>query len=55
MTMPQMVTLFAVGGQAEQVGAGLASAMMLAAPVVIIYCIFQRHFIASMVHTGVKG
>lgn len=55
MTMPQMVTLFAVGGQAELIGVQLASATMLAAPVVIIYCIFQRHFIASMARTGLKG
>lgn len=55
MTMPQMVTLFAVGGQAELMGIQLASATLLAAPVVIVYCIFQRHFIASMAHTGIKG
>jgi len=56
MTMPQMVALFTVGGQAEaQVGVQLASAMMLALPIVIIYVIFQRHFIASMAHTGLKG
>jgi len=55
MTMPQMVTLFAVGGQAEFIGVQLASATMLAAPVVIIYCIFQRYFIASMARTGLKG
>ena len=56
MTMPQMVALFAVGGQAEsQIGPQLASAMMLALPIVIVYTIFQRHFIASMAHTGIKG
>lgn len=56
MTMPQMVTLFAVGGQAEaQIGTQLAAAMMLAAPIIVIYLIFQRQFIASMAHTGIKG
>ncbi len=55
MTMPQMVTLFAVGGQAPQVGVQLASATMLAAPIVIVYSIFQRYFIASMARTGLKG
>lgn len=55
MTMPQMVTLFAIGGQAEQLGMKLAAAMMLAVPILIVYSILQRHFIASMAHTGVKG
>ncbi len=36
MTMPQLVTLFAVGGRAEsQLGVKLASAVMLALPIVI--------------------
>ncbi|GAI31454.1 unnamed protein product, partial [marine sediment metagenome] len=39
----------------SQIGPQLASAMMLALPIVIIYIIFQRHFIASMAHTGLKG
>ena len=56
MTMPQMVTLFATGGQAEsQMGTILASATMLALPVVIMYLFFQRHFIESMATTGLKG
>jgi len=55
MTMPQIVTLFATGGQAEQLGMRLAAAMMLAVPVLVVYAILQRHFIASMAHTGVKG
>ncbi|NOZ74790.1 MAG: carbohydrate ABC transporter permease [FCB group bacterium] len=55
MTMPQMVTLFATGGQAEaQIGTILASATMLALPVVIMYLFFQRHFIESMATTGLK-
>lgn len=56
MTMPQMVTLFATGGQAEaQMGTILASATMLALPVVILYLFFQRHFIESMATSGLKG
>ncbi|MBL7074813.1 carbohydrate ABC transporter permease [candidate division KSB1 bacterium] len=56
MTMPQMVTLFAVGGRVEsQVGVKLAAAMMLTLPIVIVYLFFQRHFIASMATTGLKG
>jgi len=56
MTMPQIVTIFAVGGQAEsQLGAQLAAATLLALPIVIVYAIFQRHFIASMATTGLKN
>lgn len=56
MTMPQMVTLFAIGGAAEsQQGVILASAMLLAIPVIIVYTFFQRYFIESMASSGVKG
>ena len=56
MTMPQLVTLFAVGGRAEaQVGVKLASAVILALPIIIAYSIFQKHFINSMVSSGLKG
>lgn len=56
MTMPQMVALFATGGQAEaQMGTILASTTMLALPVVILYLIFQRQFIESMASSGIKG
>ncbi len=55
MTMPQMVTLFAVGGRAEaQLGVRLAAAVLLALPVIIAYVAFQRHFIQSMASTGLK-
>ncbi len=56
MTMPQLVTLFATGGQADaQMGTILASATLLALPVVILYLIFQRQFIESMASSGIKG
>ena len=56
MTMPQMVTLFAVGGQAEaQMGNILAAATLLAIPIVIAYLLFQRYFIESMATSGLKG
>lgn len=56
MTMPQMVTIFAVGGQAEsQLGAQLAAATMLALPIILVYAFFQRYFIASMATTGLKN
>lgn len=56
MTMPQLVTLFAVGGRSEaQIGVKLASAVLLALPIIIVYSIFQKHFIRSMVSSGLKG
>jgi ABC-type glycerol-3-phosphate transport system permease component len=55
MTMPQLVTLFAVGGRAEsQLGVKLAAATMLAIPVIIAYAFFQKYFIQSMASTGLK-
>ncbi len=56
MTMPQLVTLFAVGGRAEaQLGVKLASAVLLAMPIMIAYLFFQKYFIKSMVSSGLKG
>ena len=55
MTMPQMVTLFAVGGRSEsQLGMKLAAAAMLAIPILLAYSFFQRYFIQSMATTGLK-
>jgi len=56
MTMPQLVTIFAVGGQAEaQLGAMLAAATLLAIPIILVYAFFQRYFIESMATSGLKG
>jgi multiple sugar transport system permease protein len=56
MTMPQIVTLFTVGGEAEsQLGSLLAAATLLALPVIVAYMFFQRYFIESMASTGMKG
>jgi multiple sugar transport system permease protein len=56
MTLPQVVTLFTIGGQAEaQLGLQLAAATLLALPIIIAYSFFQRYFIESMVSSGVKG
>ncbi len=56
MTMPQIVTIFSMGGEAEsQLGAILAAATLLALPVIIAYSFFQRYFIESMATTGLKG
>jgi multiple sugar transport system permease protein len=55
MTMPQLVTLFAVGGRADsQLGVKLAAATMLALPIVVAYAFFQKYFIQSMASTGLK-
>lgn len=55
MTMPQMVTLFSVGGRADaQLGVKLAAAVMLALPILVMYLFFQKHFIRSMASSGLK-
>lgn len=55
MTMPQLIALFAVGGRAEsQLGVKLASATMLALPIIVAYTFFQKYFIQSMASTGLK-
>ena len=55
MTLPQIVTLFAVGGRAEsQLGVKLAAATLLAVPVIVAYAFFQKYFIQSMASTGLK-
>ena len=56
MTMPQIVTLFTIGGEAEsQLGSLLAGATLLSLPVIVAYAFFQRYFIESMASTGLKG
>lgn len=55
MTLPQLVTLFSVGGRADaQLGVKLASAVVLALPIMIAYSFFQRYFIQSMASSGIK-
>jgi multiple sugar transport system permease protein len=56
MTMPLMVTLFAVGGPAEaHLGVILAAAMLLALPVIVAYIFIQRHLIESIASSGMKN
>ena len=55
MTLPQLLTVFALGGGAGSLGVSLASAMVLVVPVVIAYVFLQRYFIESMAGTGIKG
>lgn len=55
MTMPQLVTLFAVGGRADsQLGVKIAATVVLALPVMIAFLFFQKHFIQSMASAGMK-
>lgn len=55
MTMPQLVTLFAVGGRANaQLGVKIAAAVLLALPVMITFLFFQKNFIQSMASSGLK-
>ena len=55
MTLPQLLTVFALGGGAGSIGVSLASAMVLVVPVVVAYAFLQRYFIESMAGAGIKG
>ena len=55
MTLPQLLTVFALGGGAGSIGISLASAMVLVVPIVVAYVFLQRYFIESMAGAGVKG
>jgi ABC-type glycerol-3-phosphate transport system permease component len=43
------------GSAANPFGAALAGAVVLAAPVITLFIIFQRYFVASDISSGVKG
>ncbi|GAC1659386.1 MAG: carbohydrate ABC transporter permease [Candidatus Elarobacter sp.] len=55
MTLPQLLTVFALGGGAGTMGVSLASAMVLVVPVIVAYAFLQRYFIESMAGSGIKG
>ncbi len=55
MTMPQLLTVFSLGGGAGTLAVQLAAAMVLVAPVIAAYLFLQRYFIESMAGAGVKG
>jgi multiple sugar transport system permease protein len=57
MTLPQLLTVFSLGGGAgpRQLATKLAAAMVLVVPVVVAYTFLQRYFIESMASTGIKG
>ena len=55
MTLPQLLTVFALGGGAGSIGVSFAAAMVLVVPIVVAYAFLQRHFIESMAGAGIKG
>jgi multiple sugar transport system permease protein len=55
MTLPQLLTVFSLGGGAGTLAVQLAASMVLVAPVIVAYLFLQRHFIESMAGAGVKG
>ncbi|MHC9538464.1 MAG: carbohydrate ABC transporter permease [Vulcanimicrobiota bacterium] len=56
MTLPQLITLFQVGGMAGgQVAVQLASTTIMVVPVLIAYLFFQRYFIEGMATSGLKS
>ena len=56
MTLPQLVTVFVLGGEAEtHLGAELAASTILALPIIILYGFFQKYFIQSFITSGIKA
>jgi multiple sugar transport system permease protein len=55
MTLPQLLTVFALGGGAGSIGVSFAAAMVLVVPIVVAYAFLQRYFIESMAGAGIKG
>ena len=56
MTLTQMVTIYAIGGQAGgQFGAVMASSLIAVVPMIAVYLIFQKYYLQGIVSTGIKG
>jgi multiple sugar transport system permease protein len=57
MTLPQLLTVFRMGGGAGPSGLAvqLAASMVLVVPILVAYAFLQRYFIESLTGTGVKG
>ena len=56
MTLTQMVTTYAIGGQAGgQFGSVMASSLIGVLPMIVIYMIFQRYYLEGITSTGIKG
>ncbi|MDQ7826961.1 MAG: carbohydrate ABC transporter permease [Candidatus Eremiobacteraeota bacterium] len=55
MTLPQLITLFQIGGLAGgQVAVQLASTTVMVVPVLLAYLFFQRYFIEGIATSGLK-
>ena len=54
MTLANYISNIA-GRSANPFGSILAGAVVLAAPAVVLFIAFQRHFTASEISSGVKG
>lgn len=56
MTLTQLVTVYAIGGQAGgQFGTVMASSLLAVLPMIIVYMVFQRYYLQGIVSTGIKG
>jgi multiple sugar transport system permease protein len=56
MTMPQLITIFTVGGgSGAKLGVDMAASLVLVVPVVAAYIYLQRYFIDSLASSGTKG
>lgn len=56
MTLTQLVTVYAIGGQAGgQFGAVMASSLLGVLPMVLVFIVFQRYYLQGIVSTGIKG
>lgn len=55
MTLPQLITLFQIGGlSGGQVAVQLAATTIMVIPMLVAYMFFQRYFIEGMATTGMK-
>ncbi|MGC8898560.1 MAG: carbohydrate ABC transporter permease [Bacteroidota bacterium] len=56
MTLPQLVTVFVLGGEAEtHLGAEFAASTILALPIILLYAFFQKYLIQSFITSGIKA
>jgi multiple sugar transport system permease protein len=56
MTLTQLVTVYAIGGQAGgQFGSVMASSLLGVLPMVLVFIVFQRYYLQGIVSTGIKG
>ena len=54
-TLPVAVATFAIGQHKADFGLLMAGSVALAAPVILVFLLLQRHFTQSIAMTGIKG